>query len=228
MGTSVSDGRNVRGVIFDLWDTLVPFPLHRWNVMTVALSEALAVPLDDLQRTWDEDTPQRMVQAMDECLRRLGSTLDVEVNEAFIAEELARRLRFHQECLARPRPDAAATIQQLRGRGLRIGVVSNATSDVPIAWLGSPLAPLIDACAFSTDDAIAKPDPRIYQRVLVRLGLAPETAVYVGDGAGDELRGATEVGMRAVLLKHSSAPARGWDGEAITSLSELPELLGMH
>jgi len=49
---------------------------------------------------------------------------------------------------------------------------------------------------FSCAEHVAKPDPEIYLRALGRLGAKPAEAVYIGDGADDELVGAERAGLR--------------------------------
>ncbi len=49
---------------------------------------------------------------------------------------------------------------------------------------------------FSYAEHVAKPDPEIYLRTARRLGTKPATAVYIGDGADNELAGAERAGLR--------------------------------
>lgn len=44
-----ASGTSLRAVIFDLWDTLVPFPLDTWNQMTEELAARLGVSLSRLR-----------------------------------------------------------------------------------------------------------------------------------------------------------------------------------
>jgi len=224
---SASFGRPTRAIVFDLWDTLVPFPLDQWDELTRALADALAVPHDRLRTVWDTEAHQRMTRPMEECLRRAGLALGAVIEETFVSEEMSRRQRFHEACLMRPRPEALPTLKRLRDAGLRIGMVSNATSDVPVAWPRSPLAPLIDVAVFSAQQGVTKPDRRIYERATEDLEVHPDEVVYVGDGAGDELAGAQRVGMRPIQLKYPGAPEREWLGEWIASLDQLPERLSI-
>jgi FMN phosphatase YigB (HAD superfamily) len=62
------------------------------------------------------------------------------------------------------------------------------------------------------------------------LEVEPQEALFVGDGANDELAGAERVGMRAVLIhRPREDPAwpevRHWQGPRITSIPALPALL---
>ena len=57
---------------------------------------------------------------------------------------------------------------------------------------------LFDAEVFSAAVGLRKPDPRIYRLALELLHVEPAEAVFVGDGANDELAGAERVGMTAI------------------------------
>ncbi|CAM3340555.1 hypothetical protein PALA111701_04145 [Paenibacillus lactis] len=43
---------------------------------------------------------------------------------------------------------------------------------------------------------MAKPQKEIYLMACERLGVTPETSIFVGDGGSDELRGARDAGLR--------------------------------
>jgi putative hydrolase of the HAD superfamily len=63
-------------------------------------------------------------------------------------------------------------------------------------WSETPFAGLFDAEVFSCSCRLRKPDPQIYRSALDQLGVAAQEALFVRDGANDELAGAERVGMR--------------------------------
>jgi putative hydrolase of the HAD superfamily len=75
---------------------------------------------------------------------------------------------------------------------------------------------------FSNAVGLSKPDPRIYLHCCALLGVEPHDAVFVGDGANDELAGAERVGMRAVMIGDG---AQGWSGARIATIPEILELI---
>jgi putative hydrolase of the HAD superfamily len=92
-----------------------------------------------------------------------------------------------------------ALLETLRGRGLKLGIVSNAFD--PPALLHGDLARLgiaerVDAVVFASEAGVRKPDPAIYRRVLDELGVAGEDALFVGDSLSLDLAGAAALGMR--------------------------------
>jgi putative hydrolase of the HAD superfamily len=95
-----------------------------------------------------------------------------------------------------------ALLDSLCARGLRLGLVSNAFD--PPALLHRDLdqmglAERLDAAVFSSEVGRRKPDPLIFETALERLGVEPERALFVGDRRYEDVRGASELGMRTVL-----------------------------
>ena len=74
-----------------------------------------------------------------------------------------------------------------------------------------------DASVFSFDIGAAKPDPGIYLEATRRLRVEPGNAVFVGDGADDELVGAERAGLRP-------AQAAWFRGELASLPARIPRL----
>lgn len=88
-------------------------------------------------------------------------------------------------------------IRQLRSR-VRVGMITNAWPGIRRALETTfAIADAFDPLVVSAEEGIAKPDPRIYQRTLERLGIEPAQAVFVDDFE-DNVAGARWVGMQAV------------------------------
>jgi putative hydrolase of the HAD superfamily len=122
------------------------------------------------------------------------------------------------------------TLRELRARGLRLGIVSNMTLRADLMRqdldrLG--IGPLVDATTFSSETGVRKPDPRIFQTALERVGAGPSETVFVGDRLLDDVVGARGVGMRTVLthrFRQEEDPDVVPDA-LIRSLGELPAVL---
>lgn len=126
------------------------------------------------------------------------------------------------------RPEAIPVLTRLREHGFRIGMLSDCTIELPEAWPRLAVAELVDVPVFSCLERTRKPDPRLFRKVAAGLRVPPGQCLYVGDGGGRELTGATEVGMRAVLLAGPDWRPHGardrepdWPGLRISSLTEL-------
>jgi putative hydrolase of the HAD superfamily len=109
------------------------------------------------------------------------------------------RDQLRRDYFARDQIDPALMefIRGLRSR-VRVGMITNAWPDVR-RYLENEakIADAFDPLIISAEMGIAKPDPRIYQLALERLGIEPAAAVFVDDFE-DNVAGARWVGMQAV------------------------------
>jgi REG-2-like HAD superfamily hydrolase len=140
---------------------------------------------------------------------------------------LARRLfARHAErnlwCAVRER--TAETLEELRRRGYRLGVISNADGRVEALLEETGLLPHFEFVIDSATVGVEKPDPRIFRLGLERMGAEPHEAVYVGDIYEIDIVGARAAGMRAILVDPLSRLGH-LDCDRIAALHELPERL---
>ena len=94
------------------------------------------------------------------------------------------------------RADIIELLADLRTQHIKIGLISNCTEEEVQYWGKSELSPYFDDVIFSFEAGFAKPDKQIYLLSCERLGVAPEEAVFVGDGGSSELEGAAGAGIR--------------------------------
>ncbi|HEY3544095.1 MAG TPA: HAD family hydrolase [Gaiellaceae bacterium] len=94
--------------------------------------------------------------------------------------------------------DTLPTLQRLRERGVKIGLVSNSARDVREFALHHGLE--IDAGISSFHHGKTKPHASIFCAVLELLDVEPPEALMVGDSVDADIEGALAIGMHAVLL----------------------------
>lgn len=217
-----------RAVVFDLWMTLVTPPEQAFEVFRRAWSEKLGVGTQRLDEIWlDADGYRRReTGSIRAAIAEVGERLNVEVD---VEATLASRLDFMREVLV---PDAGvvATLTELRERGVATALVTNSTEDVALVWDETSFSGLFDATVISATAGYMKPDPEIYELVLAELAVPAAEALFVGDGANDELEGARRAGMTPVLVRHDGdAPLWGgledWDGASVGSIPEVLDLV---
>jgi len=126
--------------------------------------------------------------------------------------------------------DAIETLEALRGRGLRIGCVTNRAFGGPafqaeVEALG--LSEYFEAMAVSCDVGYMKPHEQLYRHALDALDIEPEEAVMIGDSLRADVAGAQALGMTAVWRRHH-AINEDIDGVepdfAVEELREIPDL----
>ncbi|MGC9670545.1 HAD family hydrolase [Planosporangium sp. 12N6] len=96
-------------------------------------------------------------------------------------------------------PDTPATLEALRQRGLRIGVVSDTGFDLRPALDRLGLSPFFDTVVMSYQYGVCKPDPKPFLTACDQLGVRPERTLMVGDNPLTD-SGAVGAGMHVFLL----------------------------
>lgn len=225
-----------RAVIFDFYGTL---SVHTTRATRRAGAEriaaALGIPAEELHRAIAATFTERatgVCGGLEETMRwlaeRCGRTPATE--QLRIACDIRRAT---EEVYARAlRPDAEPTLRTLSERGLRIGVLSDCTHELPEIWPSLPIAPYVDATVFSVEAGLRKPHPDLYATVMTLLGTRAAECVYVGDGGSGELTGAAAAGMTPFHLVTADADEAvvydadaAWTGPMINSLSEVLALV---
>lgn len=96
--------------------------------------------------------------------------------------------------------DARTTLEDLKGRGLILAMISNFDSRVLEIIRGLDIADYFDSVFISSSAGFAKPDAGIFHQALDRHGIAPDEAIHVGDSPETDVEGALNAGVRPVLL----------------------------
>jgi len=238
----------VRAILFDFGHTLVDFQrtqeaLHAAYEQIRARIEAVAymeVPelLDLVERVAGgvdrlvaESYEQRRMEevAQAEMFRQALSGIGFDLPDDVIEHIVALDHSAYSNSIT-VEPEVLATLEELRRAGYRMGLVSNISlrPDLMRADLERMgLAQYLDATVFSSEVGVRKPDPRIFQEALDRLGVEPPETVFVGDRLYDDVSGAQAVGMRSVLtrqFRQEDDPEYAPDA-TIAHLSELPKAL---
>jgi HAD superfamily hydrolase (TIGR01549 family) len=117
------------------------------------------------------------------------------------------------------------TLRALRGQGLRLGVVSDANGTLRLAFERIGLAPFFDVIVDSAEKGMEKPDPRLFELALRRLGAATDGTFHAGDMYHVDVVGARGAGLSAVLVDEAGVRA-DVDCQCIRSIAELPAMLG--
>lgn len=119
-----------------------------------------------------------------------------------LASLVARVRQAHDERnLWRRVPDGLHdALQHMREAGWRLGVVSNSEGHVVEILTEVGLASLFEVIVDSGVEGISKPDPRIFEIALERMGVDPQDAWYAGDVPTVDVEGARAAGMQAALI----------------------------
>jgi HAD superfamily hydrolase (TIGR01549 family) len=201
-------------VFFDVGGTLVFSDLSHLDLLhqalvivgyKVAREEVLAA--NDLARRAVARRRRRHASHMDighasrMWLDNLADALNLDLQGKDLEQELAMAIRQIES--AGPEqvdPDAHSLLTGLLDRGIRLGVISNWTADLPQYLENRGLAMYFEAIIASEAVGTAKPHREIFLKGLAAMGCAPRDAVHVGDDYWADVVGAREIGMRAILI----------------------------
>jgi putative hydrolase of the HAD superfamily len=201
----------VEAVIFDWGGTLTPW--LSWDGREWWRIAARLVPSDDVERVGAV-----LAAAEEEIWRRSRvEHRSGTLAEVFFAGGLTDHDAAHAAHAAEwehatfTDPEAMGVLEGLRKRSIRVGVLSNT------AWtrarhqqifVRDGIDHLIDGAVYTSEIAWTKPHPEAFLAAMAAVGVTdPGQCVFVGDRPFDDIYGARQVGMRAVLVPHSDIPA---------------------
>lgn len=227
-------------VTFDAAQTLVRVD---WSPRDFAIQCAQAVGLD-IDKDLAGDVYQRLLATRWKEYEAINTARDTAKCEGFWREltadwldhigagtaSLDRLLAYadaamygRDSAIFQPYPDTAPALEALRGAGMRLAVISNWDFSLHRVLLVHNLTWYFELVVASLEEGVEKPDSRLFHMVLDKLGVKPANALHVGDDPFDDVLGATQAGMRAILIDRSlTKPASG----VITSLDQIAQWIG--
>lgn len=120
--------------------------------------------------------------------------------------ELLADFSAHAFAAPVPLPHAYAVLDELRSRGVKLGIVTNGWVEAQRQTLsGLDLPRRVDDVVISEAVGLSKPDPRIYRLALERLGVEASRCWFVGDSPRNDVWGPQQVGLRAAFLQTGHA-----------------------
>lgn len=193
----------IQAVIFDRDGVLTYFD-------TEALSERLRplipISLNELVQEWDAWGEHATFPASVEEEKRFlhGFWTEVGRSHGLSEIETAELLAIDYTDFVAAYPDAVPALEAVRCGGKRVAVLSNFTlASLDLSLNRAGLGHLVDVACAATVIGVAKPDAKAYLEVAKRLGVKPETCLFVDD---EELCvvGARRVGMQAFQLRRAT------------------------
>ena len=213
-----------KGVLFDLWETLINDTPERAMPRRVWRSERVRAILADHGLEVDVELVLHALDASTSALTALHDTgLDLDsVGRAHLfITQLEKSTRFSAPQSAIPELEAAITampldmaprlavhaveaLSTIKARGLATALVCNAGfTTAPhlrpmLEHYG--LLPHLDELVFSDELQIAKPDPRIFNKALEAIELSADECAFIGDNPHTDIGGALGCGLFTVQV----------------------------
>jgi HAD superfamily hydrolase (TIGR01509 family) len=182
----VSEPRRPTAVLFDSGGVLMQPIGGRWNprpdfeaILTAAVpaltpdAVAAAIAVGDAFLHGGDTTPP-----YDDYHRVILGELGVAPTEALLAE-LTRPV--DPRTILEIFPEVLPTLRELRRRGVRMAVVSDAWPGLPALHAALGIGGFFEAYAISAELGCHKPDPRMYRHASDALGLPPGDCLFLDD-----------------------------------------------
>jgi putative hydrolase of the HAD superfamily len=190
----------VRGVLLDLWGTLV------YNIPRLKredydeLARRIGQPTEEIWKRWRAYSNASLrgeiksgKERASRILTELGAPLELAPELAeFEFEMRSADVHFF--------PGVPEMLAELRQRGYRTCLISNCNYLTPQVVEKMELSKLLDGVVLSCLVGLVKPDLEIYRLGASRIGLEPADCLFVGDGGDGELDGARAAGCRVALV----------------------------
>jgi len=122
-------------------------------------------------------------------------------------------------------PDVLPALRALRERGCQAGVITNFDGRIVPLLDRVGLAGWFDSVTVSSRVGAVKPDPAIFRYALALHGIRPAEALHVGDSPADDVQGALDAGLSAVLVDREGCHADMVDGARVAALAEVVRFL---
>jgi len=203
-----------RALFFDVGDTLVfddpPLPMR---FAQAAREAGYAVDGARLLSAWrfaeqagleaylrgaDTDAPDVQRRSAAAALAALGHSAPSDaqwraLGQAFVSAPFVRVVP----------PQARALLEMLRGRGVRLGLISDWEETLPLVLDALGLSHYFETVSVSSVVGCRKPEARLFQHALGRMNVPPAEALHIGDWLELDVRGAQSVGMPVLLFDHA-------------------------
>ena len=192
---------------------------HGLTLDPVRYSDARAAAIETLQRDRELVHDEEVWIAFTEQIV-LGMGGDAPIARS-CAVDMVREWERHENFALYE--DALPVLDDLRTRGIKIGLVSNGQRDLDEFTAHHALE--VDAVVGSKAHGRVKPHASIFVAALRALDVPPDEAAMVGDSYEDDIEGARALGIRAILLDRDGLRPDALD--RIDTLLALPAALGL-
>lgn len=214
-------------LVFDAYGTL--YDVHSvvalcerfWPGKGAALSQLWRAK--QLEYTWQRSLMRRYApfsHVTEAGLRHACAVLGLPLAEPQVAALMQQYLNLSLY------PEALGALAMLRGR--KLAILSNGSPDMLEPLISnSGLGQVLDAVLSVAEVEVFKPDPRVYQLAVDRLGVPKEAIGFVSSNCWDAC-GAKSFGFRTYWINRGGAPLDALDvtpDHVIAKLTDLPALL---
>ena len=190
----------IKAIYFDLFFTLIVPTYEKTNNEY----EILNLSVDEWEQYAENDILYHeralgFVKTEKEMIDKIVSLMPFEVSAIQKKQVLFAREQRMKNALKMISKEILDTLEKLKLKDSKLGLISNADCIDCKYWNQSPLFRYFNDSIFSCNVGLLKPDRQIYELAMQRLNVSPEQCLFVGDGGSNELYGAKSAGMGTVF-----------------------------
>jgi len=123
-------------------------------------------------------------------------------------------------------PETIDVLKDLKGRGLKLGLISNFDTRVYSVLQSLGIRQFFDTVTLSSETGYCKPDPKIFEAAVQALRIPPPQILLVGDSLHDDVEAGSRAGLVSVLIDRTDRHKHVNQVRRIKSLSEIASTKG--
>lgn len=238
----ITDKNKIKGVFFDLYGTLLIFNdydganSHWVNSYYEFIGKPYNISFNQIEvlceKIITQDIPKNNALQLTTYESKIKYFLE-EINLVLPIEQIKELANLSvqkwQEQIELDRY-SIATIENLKKK-YSVGLITNFdhTPHIHKVLDSTKLKSFFDFIIVSDEANCKKPEREIFEIGLSKCGLHPDEVVYIGDNPEDDINGALNAGLNAILIdrgtKTNSAIPKNINAPKINSLQELTKIL---
>lgn len=219
----------IKAAIFDLDNTLIDFMRMKKLSCDAAVSAMIdcglnvnkQAAIEDLFRLYDRHGYEEK-KIFQKFLKKVSRKVNYEILASGIVAY--RRIRSG---LLEPYPHVIKVMYELKRRGIKLAIVSDAPRlKVWIRLVSMKLNHLFDVVISFDDTKELKPSPKPFELAFRKLRLKPHECLMVGDRPDRDIKGAKKLGIVTCFAKYGNPDAKASHADyEINDIKELLEII---
>jgi len=210
--------RDIKVILFDLGKTLM-YPLHPWPeildlaysklhsvIMKAGITANLNFTVNEFQNCLNSYYDQRNINLIE--LGAHSVLRDFLLSKGFdnISDEIIRQALDAMYAITQTNwlleDDTVTILGELKNRGYRMGLISNAADDRDVQQLIGRMAlhPYFNFILTSAACGRRKPHPLMFQLALNHFSIQPNQTAMVGDTLTEDISGAENLGIYSIWI----------------------------
>ncbi len=189
----------IKGVFFDFWGTLVENGVFPSPVKQVKYILRLNIPFSEYIQQFEKSFMTKEFESLTDAFNNVCRSFNIRPPQ-FVIEKLVGMWNKNS-LLAKPFPDTVKTLEMLKEKGIKIGLISN-TDQFSINQVIDKfdLRKYFDVVVFSYNEGMLKSDKELFDVALDKLKLDKEEVLMVGDSMESDIKGAENAGIKPLLI----------------------------